>query len=384
MAARARTETHPLSESIGHTARESGPPVRQLVVQAYRFPTDGPESDGTLEWDATTMVTVHAHAGDRDGFGYTYAPAAAGHLIEELLSPIVVGRSAFAVDACWTAMVQGVRNAGRPGLASMAIAAVDTALWDLKARLLDLPLVTLLGQVRDSVPVYGSGGFTSYPPDRLAEQLSTWSAQGFTKMKMKVGRDAGRDVERVQRAREAIGPDPELFVDANGAYTRKQALAQAHAFAACGVSWFEEPVSSDDVDGLRLIRDSGPAGMAIAAGEYGFDLFYFRRLLEAGAVDVLQADATRCAGISELLRVGALCDAWGLPLSAHTAPALHLHPCCALTRICHIEYFYDHARLESALLDGPPAPDRGRLRPDLSRPGLGLELKQTDARRYAM
>jgi L-alanine-DL-glutamate epimerase-like enolase superfamily enzyme len=384
MPARAPTETNPASVPIGHTAREAGPPVRRLVVEAYRFPTDGPESDGTLEWAATTMVTVHAHAGGRVGFGYTYAPAAAGHLVEELLSPIVVGRSASAVDACWTAMVQGVRNAGRPGLASMAIAAVDTALWDLKARLLDLPLVTLLGQVRESVALYGSGGFTSYSPDRLAEQLSTWSAQGFTKVKMKVGRDAGRDVERVRQAREAIGPAPELFVDANGAYTRKQALAQADAFAAFGVSWFEEPVSSDDVDGLRLIRDRAPAGMAIAAGEYGFDLFYFRRLLEAGAVDVLQADATRCAGISELLRVGALCDAWALPLSAHTAPALHLHPCCALTRICHIEYFYDHTRIESALLDGAPTPDQGRLRPDLSRPGLGLELKHADAQRYAV
>jgi L-alanine-DL-glutamate epimerase-like enolase superfamily enzyme len=277
-----------------------------------------------------------------------------------------------------------VRNIGRPGLASMAIAAVDVALWDLKARLLDLPLVTLLGAVRDSVTVYGSGGFTSYTAERLVQQLAGWVAEGMTQVKMKVGRDAGADLARVAAVRAAIGSSARLFVDANGAYTRKQALAQAEAFAAHGVVWFEEPVSSDDLDGLRVLRDRIPAGMDLAAGEYGFDLRYFRRMIDAGAVDVLQADATRCAGITEFLRVGALCEAAGLPLSAHTAPALHLHPCCALTRICHVEYFHDHARIERMLFDGAVAPRAGRLHPDLGRPGLGLELKHADAEAYVI
>src|SRR3954453_9724045 len=127
--------------------------------------------------------------------------------------------------------------------------------------------------------------------------------------------------------RRAIG-DCQLFVDANGAYTRKQALAEAAAFGEHGVSWFEEPVSSDDLDGLRLLRDRGPAGMAIAAGEYGHDAAYFRRTLEACAVDVLQADATRCGGITGFMQAVALCEAYGVPLSSHCAPSLHLPLMC--------------------------------------------------------
>lgn len=266
----------------------------------------------------------------------------------------------------------------------MAIAAVDNALWDLKARLLGLPLVTLLGAVRDCIPAYGSGGFTSYSIPQLKKQLGGWAAEGISRVKMKIGRHPDQDVARVRAAREALGPDAELFVDANGAYSRKEALAMAEAFARFGVTWFEEPVSSDDLEGLRLLRDRGPAGMAIAAGEYGYDLPYFERMLDAGAVDVLQADATRCAGITGFLQVSALCAARSMPLSAHTGPSLHTHPCCALTQAVHVEYFHDHARIEQMLFDGARTPVKGVLKPDLSRPGLGLELKRADAAKYAV
>jgi L-alanine-DL-glutamate epimerase-like enolase superfamily enzyme len=245
-----------------------------------------------------------------------------------------------------------------------------------------MSVLALLGAVREAIPVYGSGGFTSYSLDRLREQLGGWSAEGISKVKMKVGRDPAADLERVRAARGAIAEADELFVDANGAFSRQQALAFAAAVADLGVTWFEEPVSSDDLAGLRLLRDRGPAGMAIAAGEYGYDLFYFRRMLEAGAVDVLQADATRCAGITEFLRVGALCAAAPVPLSAHTAPSLHAQACCALAPAVHVEYFHDHARIERMLFDGALVPRRGALAPDRSRPGLGLDFKRADAERF--
>lgn len=361
-----------------------GVPIERLDVSAYVIPTESPESDGTLEWDASTLVVVEATAGGIRSLGYGYADTATARLIKDRLAEVVVGRDAMAVPGTWAAMVHAIRNLGRPGVASMAIAAVDIALWDLKARLLDLPLVTLLGQVHSSVDVYGSGGFTSYSVARLQEQLGGWAADGISRVKMKVGRHPDDDLNRVRGAREAIGSAAKLFVDANGAYTRKQALAFAEDFAELGVSWFEEPVSSDDLEGLRLLRDRGPAGMAMTAGEYGYDLPYFQQMLDAGAVDVLQADARRCAGITEFLRVGALCAARSLPLSAHTAPALHLHPCCALSPVVHIEYFYDHVRIEQMLFDGVVEPVDGALRPDLSRPGMGLEFKRADAERYAV
>jgi L-alanine-DL-glutamate epimerase-like enolase superfamily enzyme len=361
-----------------------GASIEKLEVAAYTIPTDYPEADGTYAWKATTLVTTHVTAGGRVGFGYSYADTASATLIRDLLASVATGRDAMDVPGAWLAMVEAIRNLGRPGISSMAIAAVDTALWDLKAKLLDLPLCLLLGRVREEVPIYGSGGFTSYPIERLQEQLGGWARQGISRVKMKIGTHPADDVARVQAAREAIGPDTELYVDANGAYTRVQALAQAERFAELGVVWFEEPVSSDDLEGLRFIRDHAPAGMVIAAGEYGYDHWYFRRMLDAGAVDTLQADATRCAGFTGFLRAATLADAHGTPLSAHCAPELHLHPCTTIQRLSPIEYFHDHVRIAHMLFEGAAEPQRGMLRPDLSRPGIGLELKRADATRYAV
>jgi L-alanine-DL-glutamate epimerase-like enolase superfamily enzyme len=359
-------------------------PIERLDVAAYTVPTDRPESDGTLEWDSTTIVVVDVAAGTERGLGYTYADAAAAQLIERRLRPVIEGGDAMAVAAAWDAMVAAVRNVGRPGIAASAISAVDVAVWDLKARLLALPLVRLLGATREAVPVYGSGGFTSYSSDELAEQLAGWVAAGIPRVKMKVGRRPDADLERVRAAREAIGPDAELFVDANGAYDGTQAHAFAEAFARERVTWFEEPVSSDDLEGLRLLRDRAPAGLEISAGEYGYDPWYFRRMLEAGAVDVLQADATRCLGITGFLRAAALAEAFKVPLSAHTAPALHVHACCALSAVRHLEWFHDHVRIERLLFDGAPEPVDGLLKPAIDRPGVGLELKRAEADRYAV
>src|SRR5581483_2918995 len=363
---------------------DNGVAIDHLQVCAYTVPTDFPESDGTYTWDSTTMVLVEAYAGGKCGLGYSYADVATATLVKTLLADVVRGRDALAVPGCWQAMVEAIRNLGRPGVCSMAISAVDAALWDLKSRLLELPLVSLLGSVHAGAPIYGSGGFTSYSREQLQRQLSGWVEQGIARVKMKIGRDAQADIARVRQAREAIGPETALFVDANGAYSRKQALGLATFFEEEGVTWFEEPVSSDDLEGLRLIRDRAPAGMDIAAGEYGYDLGYFRRMLEAGAVDVLQADATRCAGITGFLRVGALCQAHELPLSAHCGPSLHVHPACALPNFRHLEYFHDHARIERMFFDGVLTPRNGMLSPDLSRPGLGLELRRADVARYAV
>jgi len=356
--------------------------IERIEVSTYTVPTNLPESDGTLKWNSTTLVLVRAYGESKHGLGYTYADRATSTLIQDRLSKIVEGQDVMAPASSWNAMICRTRNLGRPGIVSMAISAVDIALWDLKARMLNLPLSTLLGAVRESVPIYGSGGFTSYSDEQLQGQLAGWVEHGITRVKMKIGRDAAADVRRVGIARAAIGPTVELFVDANGAYSRKQALQQAEKFADMNVSWFEEPVSSDDLAGLRLVRDRGPAGMDIAAGEYGYDADYFRRMLAAGAVDVLQADATRCGGITGFLQVAALCEAHHVPLSAHTAPSVHTHLGCAVTPLRHLEYFHDHVRIESMFFDGSLSPVNGELAPDRSRAGMGIEFKHADAQRF--
>jgi L-alanine-DL-glutamate epimerase-like enolase superfamily enzyme len=355
-------------------------PVESLAVSVFTVPTDEPESDGTAEWDSTTIVVVETRAGGKTGLGYTYAPAAAGKLVEEKLVDIVRGRDALAVPEAWEAMGVALRNAGRPGIGFCALSAVDLALWDLKARLLGLPLVDLLGRARDEAPVYGSGGFTSYSLDRIREQLSEWVVQGIPRVKMKVSREPERDSERLDTARAAIGDDAELYVDSNGALSRKDAVRWAERFAReWGVTWHEEPVSSADFEGLRLVRDAAP--LDVAAGEYAYVPADFRNLL--GCVDCLQADVTRCGGITGFLRAGALAAAFGLELSAHCAPSASAAACCAVPAFRHLEWFHDHVRLEPLLFDGVLEPLDGALRPDRSRPGNGLELKRTDAQRYA-
>jgi L-alanine-DL-glutamate epimerase-like enolase superfamily enzyme len=356
-----------------------------LDVRAYRVPTDQPEADGTLSWTSTTVVVVRASARGVCGLGFSYAPRAAAVLIDELLASEVLGRDAMDVPDAWLRMVRKIRNVGRPGVASCAIAAVETALWDLKARLLDLPLAVLLGMARDVVPVYGSGGFTSYTDAQLSAQLQHWVHDfGIPRVKIKIGTDRGSrpelDLHRVALARDVVGDHTDLFVDANGAYTRKQAVTLGRAFADLGVTWFEEPVSSDDLAGLHEIRDAIPVD--VAAGEYGYDLFYFERMCSAGAVDVLQADVSRCAGMSEWLRVAGIAAAHGLDISGHCAPSLHVAVACCVPNLRHVEYFHDHARLDDLLFDGAPGPLGGVLTPQLDRPGHGLELKEADAEPY--
>ncbi|MCQ8240636.1 enolase C-terminal domain-like protein [Rhizosaccharibacter radicis] len=358
-------------------------PVVSIKARSFTIPTDRPEADGTLSWSSTTLVLVEAEAADRTGIGYTYADAALLPLINNKLAGAIRGQDAFDPQRAWRIMQGAVRNLGADGLAATAISAVDAALWDLKAKLLDVPLATLLGRFRSAIPVYGSGGFTSYPDEVLRDQLAAWvERDGCRAVKMKIGSEPDRDPERVRAAKDAIG-GAALFVDANGGFGRKQAVTMGERFADQGVAWFEEPVSSDDLDGLRFVRDHLPASMEVAAGEYGYRAGYFARMLGAGAVDVLQADISRCGGVTGFMLVAALCEAEQIDLSCHCAPALHLHAGCAAPRLRHLEWFHDHVRIEQMLFDGAPVARNGVIAPDLSRPGHGISFKEADARPFA-
>jgi L-alanine-DL-glutamate epimerase-like enolase superfamily enzyme len=358
--------------------------IERLDVRVCTLATEnGPESDGTAVWDSTTMVIAEPRAAGVSGLGYSYVAAAAAGVIRDLLAPVVVGLDAFAIPAAVTAMLHAIRNHGQSGLVACAISAVDTALWDLKAKLVGLPVAELLGAARDRVPVYASGGFTSSSLDALGHELAGYRAQGHRRVKIKVGREPALDPERVRVAREAVGADVELMVDANGAYTPAQAIAMAVRFAQHDVRYFEEPVSSDDLDGLREVRAHAPAGMAIAAGEYGYDGGYFRRMLDARAVDIQQVDATRALGFTGFLQADAMCRARSVPLSSHCAPSLHAHIGAVAFQLVHLEYFRDHVRMEQLLFDGALPVVNGNIAYAAARPGLGLALRDKEARRHA-
>jgi L-alanine-DL-glutamate epimerase-like enolase superfamily enzyme len=365
--------------------RDDGPAVREIAAAVYVIPTDAPEADGTLAWDQTTMVLASARAGAVRGIGWTYGAAAAHSVITAVLTGAVVGRSALDVPGAAEAMARAVRNIGRPGIAATAISAVDIALWDLKARLLGCPLARLLGHARDSVPIYGSGGFTSYDAGQMRDQLADWvEREQIPRVKIKIGEDWGanerRDLERVALAREVIGSETDLYVDANGGYTTGQAIRMAAQMAGYGVTWFEEPVSSQDLAGLATVRNAVQPD--IAAGEYSWSLADSARLIAAGAVDCLQLDVTRCGGITEFLRGAALAAAHNLQVSGHCAPNLHARTGIAVPNLRHVEYFHDHQRIERMLFEGALDPHGGVLAPDPAQPGLGLTLRESDAERY--
>jgi L-alanine-DL-glutamate epimerase-like enolase superfamily enzyme len=357
--------------------------ISETNVRVFTVPTDAPEGDGTFRWDQTTMVLVELSSGGTSALGFTYADISTAKLSSTLLDEVVKGRDAFEHGAILGDLYRRIRNLGTTGIAMMAISAIDNALWDLRARLLEVPLVNLLGRVRDGIALYGSGGFTSYNDRQLSIQLGGWAEEGFRMVKMKIGTHPQDDLRRVGVARKAIGDSVHLFVDANGAFSVSEAILLADQLVQGDVGWFEEPVTSDDLAGLRQVRERAAEGMDIAAGEYGYTAWYFRQMLEAEAVTVLQADATRCGGISGFLDAASLCWAAHRPLSSHCAPSLHLHVCCAVPRAVHMEYFHDHARIERMFFDGYCEPRNGEMRPDLSRPGLGLTLRENDVAQFA-
>jgi L-alanine-DL-glutamate epimerase-like enolase superfamily enzyme len=354
-------------------------PVAEVRVRVYTVPTDQPESDGTLEWDSTTIVVVEVEADGECGLGYAYGDRSVAAFVDSILRGVLRGADAMRPPAAWAAMQRAIRNAGRQGVGAMAVSAVDVALWDLKARLLGLPLADVLPRFHEAAPVYGSGGFTSYGEARLREQLEGWRQAGLPRAKIKVGREPARDPERLALCREVLGEEVELMVDANGAFAPQEALARAEEYAAFGVAWFEEPVNSQDREGLRFVRERAPRGMAIAAGEYEWDLAGLAEL--APRVDVVQADVTRIGGITNMLRADGICRALQRPFSAHCAPAISAHVCCAIESLLHLEYFHDHVRLERMLFDGTLDPQGGTLRPDPTRPGHGLSLRHDEAER---
>ncbi|GLX93166.1 enolase C-terminal domain-like protein [Herbidospora sp. NBRC 101105] len=350
-------------------------PVDHVAARAYRVPTPEPETDGTLGWDATTVVVVHVRAADVTGLGWTYADAACVPLVEGVLAGAVTGRPVLDVPACWAAMRHAVRNLGRPGLVSCAISAVDIALWDAAARSVGLPLCRLLGRVRESVPVYASGGFTSMDDAALRAWLEHWAGR-VPRVKIKIG----ADLDRVALTRATVGDAAEVYVDANGAYSVGQARRVARRLADWDVTWFEEPVSSDDLAGLAEVRAVSPPD--VAAGEYGYDLPYFARM--AGVVDCLQIDVTRCGGYTEFARAAAVAAAVNRDVSAHCANSLSAQIGAATQNLRHLEWFADHDRVEDLLFDGGLRPVDGVVTPSASVSGHGLSLKEDAARRYAV
>lgn len=321
-------------------------------------------------------VEVVTDGGER-GLAVGYAPPGARAVVHEVLGPALGGRDPGIVGELWAEMMWAVRDFGRGGVALQAVSAVDLALWDLKARTEDLPLFRLLGAVREEVSAYASGGFTSTPIGDLVSEVRGFVADGFGAVKMKVGTAFGtreaEDLARVAAVRDAIGAGVELYVDANGAYGVEQAIHMAERFAAHDVRLFEEPLPPTDVSGLAAIRRETP--IPIAAGEHEYEASGLRRLVEAGAVDVLQPDLLRVGGISGWLQAAAVAAEHDIPILSHAAQLASLHAGCATSGSLATEYLAIQADMDRRWYAEVPEPSAGRWAPFADRPGLGLELR---------
>ena len=351
--------------------------IAELDTSVFAIDLPEPEADGTLGWDKTTVVTITTHAGDASGLGWTYGPSAIAAVIDELLAEVVTGQSTMNIGQTYLGMRRATRNAPTPGLVSLAISAVDVALWDLKAKLLNVPLTVLFGQMHDRIPLYGSGGFTTQTEKQLGDQLDGWLSQGLTAVKIKIAENSGdnvdRDLRRIAFTRATIGPDVALMVDANGGYTTKQAARLAETFAHTNVTWFEEPVSSDHLADLALLRSLTTAD--ITAGEYGTTVDYFNAMCAARAVDCLQIDASRCGGYTGLFAAATLAEAYGLTVSTHCAPNLHAPAAAAIPNLRHSEWFSDHVAADQQVFLGQPRLQDGSLIPSDDTPGHGMRLR---------
>ena len=319
-----------------------------------------------------------------EGLGMTYSSPGVKDVVESALMQILIGRDPMDTEKIWDDMLWKVRSYGRKGVALCAISAVDIALWDLKAKFLNLPLYKLLGAYTNSVPVYGSGGWTNLTKSELIQEMTDYVESGIPRVKMKVGKNFGNcereDIERVEAVRDAIGYDIALYIDANNGYRKKQAIYMAKEFEQFQVGWLEEPLIPDDVDGMSEIARS--TTIPIASGELEYTKYGFKELIYRGGADIVQPDVGRVGGVTEWIKVAHLAESFNLPVAPHALQLVHLHLCCAIPNIKAVEYMNISLENADLWMTEFPKQSNGMWSPFHDKPGLGLDLDHYSVAKY--
>lgn len=348
--------------------------IDKLEVKYFEIPTETPERDGTLEWLSTGLVTLELYSGSHKGLGYTYADRATASFLVEHALPYLKGKDESQHFLMLDVLKRKYRNLGNAGVTSMALSAVDIALWDLRASVLNISIQNLLGIRRECTPFYGSGFFLDDNSQDLMRQLEKFQNMGIDSFKMKIGDGFNSDISRMKDMRMRIGDEASLFVDANGYYGHKEALELSREMEKFNVSWFEEPISSDDINGLQFLKDRFPFKVNLVAGEYCYQITDVLRLIESKAVDIIQVDATRCEGVTGAMRASQLAHAYNLPVSTHCAPLLHGNIGLSLENLYISEHFYDHTRIEEKYFTHKGSYIDGAYWPSSDQIGFGWDL----------
>lgn len=349
-----------------------------FVIQDATIPPIDPNAKGRSQ----LFVQIHTDEGTI-GLGYGPGQRSIQAVIHDNLSDLLVGQDPFMIEKLWQDMFWRVRGYGRKGVAFQAIAAVDIALWDLKGKALDQPIYRLLGPAHESVPIYGSGGWTNYAEKELVAEMTGYVERGITRVKMKVGKDFGQseseDIERLATVREAVGDGVEIYVDANNGYYAKQAIKMSQIFEQFDVAWFEEPVLADDIPGLAQVAQN--TTIPVATGEHEYTKYGFRDLLVAGGADIVQPDVHRVTGITEWMKVAAMADAFNLPVAPHAVSLVHIHCAMATPNLKVVEVLGAEENSHPIWwAEVPPYNDDGTWQPYADRPGLGLEINPDSLR----
>ena len=349
--------------------------IKEVRADHYCVPLPVALSDsthGTIRSFELVTVRVRDDEG-AEGTGYTYTVGAGGAAVHALvardLAPVLVGRDAERIEGLWQTMWWALHYGGRGGAQSLAMSAVDIALWDLRARRQKAPLWQVLGGFDPRVPCYAGGIDLDFPLDALLRQTDENLARGFRAIKMKVGRPSlADDVVRVRAMRARLGPEFPLMVDANMRWSVDEAIRAARALADSAPVWLEEPTIPDDVPGhVRIVREGG---LPIAAGENLHTVYEFRQLIAAGGVTFPEPDVTNCGGVTAFMKVCHLAEAFNLPVTSHGAHDITVHLLAAVPNRSYLEahgfgldrFIAEPLRIEAGMAVAP------------DRPGHGVEL----------
>ena len=364
--------------------------ITDITTTELVHPCSKPIQDATIPppgFGSMGYFFVHIHTDEGfKGLGLTYSTPGIRQVVENGLKSVLVGQDPFNIEKLWNDMFWQVRGYGRKGIAFCAISAVDIGLWDLKAKALGLPLYRLLGPYTDSVPVYGSGGWTNYTQEELVAEMVGYVEQGIKQVKMKVGKDFGQsereDILRLAAVREAVGDDVAVYIDANNGYYTKQAIYMAREFEQFQVGWFEEPVLADDIQGLAEIR--GATDIPVATGEHEYTKYGFKELIASGGTDIAQPDIGRVGGVTEWMKVAHLAHSFNMPVAPHALQLVHLHVACATPNLKTVEYMNILLETDRAFFTEFPEQKDGMWSPYPDKPGLGLELDPAAVEQYSV
>jgi L-alanine-DL-glutamate epimerase-like enolase superfamily enzyme len=360
--------------------------ISRIQTQIVRLPADEPLAGGPTEPGATRNIVtlrIQTDAGV-EGIGYTFFGAALTSALKqavETLGALTVGEDPLRTEAITAKLRTASAGCGPGGILTLAISAIDIALWDIKGKALNLPLWQMIGGARERVPTYASGALMrNFPLDHLVKAGRKLVEKGFRQMKTQLALPGDTspaiEVDRIRRMRESVGPDIDLMCDINQRWRVEQAIDIGKRIEDVHLYWLEDVTAHDDYPGLA--RVSAALDTPVAGGEYLYGPVPFRHMMEARSVDIIMIDLMRAGGVTGWLKIAGMAEAFNLPVVSHLVPEIHVHLIAAIPNGLTVEYM----PWTAGLFEEVPQPVKGELAVP-KKPGLGLKFDEAAIKRYA-